>query len=320
MLTAGERRAELAFVLCAVLLALLFAQYRQDLTMPGTGWTAQVDFSHADKPFVLRVLVPALALLVMRGTGLDAPAVFWLAESSALVALTLVFRVWLRQVIPAPAPYRLLAFTLPLLLPWQLLLPRYNPIWFPYDLWAAVFLVAALLALRLQAWRWYYPLFVVATLNRETSICYTLLLVLTLYDRLPRRHLVLHVAAQAALWLCIRLLLQALFARNAGGLTEPAWPLFLLFLLFPGSLREALVRLAYLAGICAFLPVAAFGSYRRLTDVFVRRSLWLLPPFLAGMAVVGRYYEYRLFGEIMAIPLTAVLLLVVQACRDERAD
>ena len=59
-----------------------------------------------------------------------------------------------------------------------------------------------------------FPLFVIATLNRETSIFLAVVSLFVLFDQLPRRTLAGIVGAQLAIWLAIKAALWVVYQQN----------------------------------------------------------------------------------------------------------
>jgi hypothetical protein len=89
-----------------------------------------------------------------------------------------------------------LAFTILLALPFNLLYTY----WYPNDIPAVLFFTLGLIAFYRRSWPWYYLLFVVATLNRETTLFLTFLFVVTNLDRLSLKQLAGHTAVQLFIW------------------------------------------------------------------------------------------------------------------------
>jgi hypothetical protein len=185
---------------------------------------------------------------------------------------------------------------------------RYNNIFFAYDTASVAFFTLGLALVLRREWRWYYPLFVVATLNRETTCFLTVAYALVALGRERPRVILGHVVAQAALWLALKAGLHALYLANppmdlgTGGL-------FANQIARTGRILTTVPGLIYLF----FIPMGGAGAIallflRRVQDARVRRLLGVVPLFFLGMMVVGELLEVRIYGEL--IPIVAVTLLL----------
>src|SRR6185295_1359057 len=90
----------------------------------------------------------------------------------------------------------------------------FNLPYYPYDIPSVMFFTLGLLLVYDRDWRWFYPLFVAATLNRETSIFLVVVVVFVLYDRYSWRMLGLLAGSQLAIWLAIKAALWAIYQQN----------------------------------------------------------------------------------------------------------
>lgn len=197
---------------------------------------------------------------------------------------------------------------------------RHNSIYFPYDTPSVAFFTLGLAFLvggRMSA---FYVLFVLATLNRETTCFLTMAYVALAAGNERTERIAGHVVTQTALWVAVKVGLSALYAGNlpldqntgalfSGMIVRSTWILTSV----PGIVYIALVTMGGLAGV-------AFLLRHRVTDTRVRRLVWIIPPFLAGMAIVGEMMEVRIYSEL--IPLVAVALvfaarsIVLEAAKD----
>ena len=226
----------------------------------------------------------------------------WSARASRLAALG-VF---------APLAFNLAA-------PW-----RYNHVFFPYDTPSVAFFTLGLALLLDGRMRAYYALFVLATLNRETTCFLTMAYAALALGRERPARIALHVAAQTALWGGVKAGLAWLYAANlpldlrTGGLfSEMIGRSARILVSVPGNVYILFVTMGGLAGVALLL-------WGRVRDVRVRRMAWIALPFLAGMAVVGELMEVRIYSE--GIPLVAAALalavrsVVVEAAASARAE
>lgn len=299
------------------IIAWYLTQVRFDLTTAGHGRSLEeLRTGVALLPAAYRVLVPWLVnaayqlITAVGGQQFATPdttrALFFGLEVIAHVGAWLAFTALLaRYFDPRQHPVYLYGLSLLIVLPFNSSLPRPVPIYYPYDTTALVFFTTGLLLIRQQRWAWYYPLFVLATLNRETSAALTVVYLLVAFRDTPPRILAAHIGAQAAIWLGIRAALHTLYGGNAG---DPLWyflDLNLFSLLVPYSLTTVLSS-------SGFLWLLAFVYWRRIPDEFTRMAMLVIIPIFLGMMIVGLIYEIRIFLEFSALPLLAAWLLVAQ--------
>ena len=272
----------------------------------------------AATPFQFRALVPwtVAALRAVPSLGaVDLRVLYGVLDGLCAVGVWLAMRRFLRPYVGAPgeagraarAVAALAAFA-PLALgtaaPW-----RHNAFYFPYDTLAVAVFALGLALLQERRWWAYYALFVVGTLNRETTCFLTIAWVLANWGRLPFRALAAHSAAQLVLWAGIKAGVAALYDGNpvldgtGDGLFLSTWTL---------STRLVLAVPAWI-----YLGLALGGAWvvlallrNRLRHPELRRWFRFVPVFLLGMALVGELLEVRIYGELIPI-VTAGLLLVL---------
>lgn len=282
----------------------------------------------APTPFQYRVLVPGLARLVWGAPGepstfvtqREALARFLRLDALATVAFLVVAQRWFASLLDdashlLPRDDRRLAAMLLAgaslwLVPFSYLLVGAGPDvhrypYFPWDIPALALFTLALHLLRAERWALYYPVFVVATLNRETTCFLPVMYLLARADSRPPRALALHAGIQGALWVAIKLSLRAAFSRGAG-LHESHLDDNVLYLSRPEGWAHVASALGFL-----WAPAALLG--RRVRDPFVRRALWVMPLWLAGMLSVGNVYELRVYGELTPLALGAWALVLRDA-------
>jgi hypothetical protein len=253
----------------------------------------------ADRPFQYRVLIPILATALPLG-----------ADTARLFAIE-----WLFSVLSVLAFARLLgrffddallcAVLSLLLLPTMLfnfVLPRVSNLWFPWDVPSVFFFALGILLLHERRWFWFYPLFAIATLNRETSCFLTILYFFANSDEWRSRRFWEHLAAQVALWLAIKLGLHFHFQDQGGQIIYQYVGRNL------AQLRTPQIWPHLLSSLGFTWIIAAFG-FPWIRDDFVRRGLLCLVPFGIGMFVVGRIVEIRIYGELAPLTLLATILI-----------
>jgi len=212
---------------------------------------------------------------------------------------------------------------------------------FIYDLPSLAFFSAAMYLLyRRRHWAWFAGLFVLATINRETT-----LLLLPLYlinEAAPRRsktHAVTEIKAdparphhplnlqyplQGGLDLRRLLRLQPWLLTGALGLLWAGWQIFLrhhfahnpseFYPRLDWNVKSILVPQAWpqLLSACGYLMLFVVALRRRLPDPQLRAWLWILPVWLVFMFVYGILIETRVFGELIPLVVVSTTLIVEQ--------
>jgi hypothetical protein len=201
------------------------------------------------------------------------------------------------------------AFSIYLIYPFNYLLPREYCVYYPYDTLSGALWGLALSLLYRQRLGWYYLVFVLATLNRETSCFLTIIYLLTSYKKDNAWRVLRHICLQAMIWIILKLWLAWQFAGNPGSFIYEPHHFYtnLVFLADPKVWPILLSNFGYI-----WLPVLV--GYKYIKDDFIRRSLGVMPLFLLGMIVVGNLPEIRTFGEMMPVVLAAFICLVF--CRN----
>jgi hypothetical protein len=154
---------------------------------------------------------------------------------------------------------------------------------------------------------------VLATFNRETTVFLTIAFVLTRFGRMPLVPLGLHAAAQATIWVAVKLVLDRLYGANpgVGGYYAHAFTENLAMLAAP----ENYLLLASSFGFL-WIPLLVFG--RRIEDEFARRALLVLFPCFAVGLKLAVFDELRIFGEMIPIVLLGCTAIAAQGL-DARA-
>ena len=197
-----------------------------------------------------------------------------------------------------------LAFTLFLVLPFNYVLPRTAPFWYPSDMPAILFFTLGLVFLYKQNWPMYYTVFLIAAFNRETICFLTFVYLFTSIGRRKPTVMLLHCGAQLLLWLVIKYILYRLYSSNPGvGFFETQLSANIGFLL-------TLKRYPFFLSSMGFILIPIMLYFRLIDDYFVRRSLFVGIPFFLAMMYVGDIWELRIYGELLPIMLLASLIIL----------
>ncbi len=255
----------------------------------------------AETPYQNRVLVPTIVRAI-DSSGIGAKfglSQFEIArwiEACCVLALFYALRSLLAQFLAnrwAPSFWAGVGlYTLPFLY----VFPRASPYWYPWDIPAILFTSLGVLWIRQQRWAWYYWIFPLATLNRETTSFLILIFALTQFGQMKWSAYAQHIVVQVVIWLCIKWLLGLTFARNPG-VGE----------YYADSLKEnwAAVHqpstwwtMSMVFGFL-WLPLVVFSHYLR--ERFVRRALLVVPLFFAVSFALARFDELRIYGEMVPL-------------------
>ena len=185
---------------------------------------------------------------------------------------------------------------------------------FLYDLPSLAFFACSMYLLYFRKpVSWFATLFVVATINRETTL---LLLPLYLISRSvedgrfqPRRLLsprsLSVVVPLAVFWGAWQLVVRRVFALNASEFYPRLdW-----------NVKSLLAPLAWpqMLSACGYLLVFVVLLRRRLPDPQLRAWLWLIPVWIVFMFSYGILIETRVFGELIPFVVCAAALILEQS-------
>ena len=263
-------------------------------------------FTHgaAPFPFRYRVLVTGAAAMLER-FGVPLRWAYFALATLAVFVLLLAFDRLLSRFVRRDFA-RVLALGLLYPLAWNYL--GLNRMYFPFDLPGIALFTLGLVFLVEQKWAPYYLVFALATVNRETTWLLTVILLAVEWGRMPVRTLAAHVAAQAAIWVAIKV---ALAAAHPGGpqfanmvsQNVATWTGMLTF--SHAGLRDTAKLALMFGGLWLLVPFLWREQPR-----FVQRALLTFPVFLLPMLVVGTIDEARLYAEwVPLVGLTCLLAL-----------
>lgn len=168
-------------------------------------------------------------------------------------------------------------------------------------------LLMLLCLLSLVKWRplWFYPLFVIAILNKESNALLVTFFVALMWERLPRRQLLLHAAAQLGIGAAIVWLLRMAFLGSQGAQGLFFFPLNVLFWLRPAS---------YVQFITPYAPLIPVPRGANLISLFLVAFLvlweWRRKPaelkrllLLPAVFVFPLFYVFGMMDEVRALSL-----------------
>jgi hypothetical protein len=323
-----QRRVVSAFFVLLCLLGSVWALYRF-VVWPGMNLYPRARFEacihgRCDKPYVQRVLVPwavRAGIAVMPEAtrakaagfvrrllgadprlqyGRDYPVEFGLA-SLLLFASLLGFAFALRRLARVTlGPECWQAWVVPVVA--LALLPGvYTYMNYVYDL-PNLFLFTLGLVLIAEHRRAFFPLFVIAVVNKETAIFLTLVWVLENHRSLPAKALALGVGLQTFLWLVLRGAIGFIYRNNPGDAIEWHLPRNLSTLSkivsspFNGTLLSK-GREHWPAAVGLVLVVFLLASLRHAPR-FLRYALCVAVPIFAMSIFMSLMEELRIYYEV----------------------
>ena len=285
-------------------LALLYTDFTLESNRPYPGATpTALALFDAEIPYQTRVLVPVIARGAHEVTGATFSAIYFGILWASVLGLLLAFRMYVARFVLAPAfaswsvallIIQPLAWNYSTISPW--------PIFYPSDIPGILLFQLGLIALARDRLPVYYASFAIACFNRESAGFLAFVFLFTRIGVTPTRQILTHVGAQAAVWIAIKITLQVVFSDQPGSFVNVmAWRNLLILqhlaVLDWGPSHTAIFTV--FGGIYLLIPLAW-----RDQPVFLRRSLWVVVPYFAGMSVVGNLDELRSYGELIPV-LTA---------------
>ena len=163
---------------------------------------------------------------------------------------------------------------------------------FVYDFPALFFFTLLLALLWRQRWGWFYPLYGLALLNKETPLLLCLLFALHFFSRMPRRRYIAHLTAMVALFALVKLGLTLAFADSPGPLLENHFRENLFTLITPFPLGRVLE--------VALVLLLLFQGFRKKPE-FLRHALVLVVPFFLLQLFFGVVGEPRVYYEVYPV-------------------
>jgi len=259
----------------------------------------------ADIPFQFRILFPAVSnALMWMIPFLDLRWSYYILTFFATFLLLGVYRRYLGLFSSSVRSTTPLLLLFPLA--WNYVVV--NPIFIPSDLVGVAFLTIGLYLIHERNWRYFYWIYPLAVLNRETAIYLALAVLVTAPGRMRLRTALGHVLVQTVVWAGIKYLLFVSFDHLDGDMyidtLAPNLDFLLQVVTFKGSspLWLTIFGLVWLPGVIRW----------RSMPLFVRRLFLIVPPAFAVMLAAGEIWETRIFTELSVILATPTALLMLR--------
>jgi hypothetical protein len=305
-----SRHRELPILVLYALVSVAFACVYFGMTTPWPPSLFQAysyrvgDYGSLLPVFKLRILVPTLAGTLADLTHID---LCWIYRGLAVLTtfgLLMAYRRYLSNFLkPGFAAFLPLAVLYPLL--WNLCL--LNDLYYPFDLPSVLFFTMGCHFIRRRTWWAYYPALALGMLNRETAGFLILVYLFCLQGRIPRIHLLLHLAAQVVIVVGLRSVVAFSTQTPAAWLSSShlafnARVLLDMVTLSGNALRDwpKLVLNFGLLWLC--IPLIWHE-----THAFLRRCLLVVIPFLIVVVLRGVIDEMRVYVDLIPIVTTPAL-------------
>lgn len=207
-----------------------------------------------------------------------------------------------------------------LVLPFHFLIPRIHDLWYyPSDIPSVLFFILGMWTLHKCKWGLYYPIFIIASFNRETSCFLTIYMLLLMLNAKPFPRLFSHVVFQAALWVVIKLFLYYLYGGNSNLEYANVGGVFKFTLM--DNLAQNWIKTAVLLpsvyGLL-WIPLGYYASYVRPYEL--RRALLIVPLFHLLMIIPGEVLELRIYAEMIPVVIIGVIMGVATWISNKSVD
>jgi hypothetical protein len=292
-----------------------FGRTRYDAMLEGKAW----------KPFAYRVLIPRATNMITAATPEALRDwVHFSAETALAGSDTVrVYLPWLAEIYRGPTTYPRIVTTLLIyaclwgyiwalfrlahaLFPRQpavhwfapvfglLVIPSFSWQWlYIYDIPLLFFATACFYAMATRNLLLYLVFFLLACLNKETTIFILMFFALWFAGRMPKTQFALLLLAQFAIYLSIRLATVYIFKDNIGFHLENNVVQVLSRDLFAKSKFFMILSVSFFFFLLTF----------RWMDkpLFLKYGFFLLPPFFVAYVLHGWPGEYRVFFDVMPL-------------------
>lgn len=290
------------FLLIASLFAFHFAQVRFYINYEYQRATlAQLLDGIADKPFQYRILIPFLVNQLSSLLEFSPKSLFQIIEVLSTFFLIITFRNLLLAITKNRIKSTLFAYSLIIILPFNFLIPL-TP-YYPSDIPSILFITIGYFLLYKNKMGFYYLILFIGTFNRETTVLLILIFILNYWRKGINVNFILHILLQLTTWLGIKLLLFYVFKDNGGNVFEDHIIKNINQMLSPKFYP-------YLFSSMGYIWILTIVFYGYIKDKFVKNSLTVAIPFVVGMFIIGNIAELRIYGDLIPIILTGVLLAV----------
>jgi len=304
-------------LLCLVVMGLYMKYSNVGLDDPERFGIGPMVYGTAHKPFVYRVLVPGIVRVVTPliqynwvEAAIDNPVLgSWLSQldvstypREVFVTLLVLYASLLGFAYVFMRLMEVLRYsrvtTVIMTVGLLLLAPQYFSYGKLYDLPTLFLFTAGLWLMAKMQWGWFLFAFILASLNKETSILLTLIFIVYYWKRLDRESYLYLAIVQLILYGLIKAVLTLVFLNNPGTIVEYHLQDHIEII----SMAPFILVLSSLSvGIVAWLAAKDWGR----KPAFIKSCLVMIPPLIGLYVLFGFPFEVRVFLE--ALPVITLL-------------
>ena len=309
-------------LLCGIVFTYFYFLYTHDY--PPGSYQRIADYE-ADKVFQTRILITSLANIfepaipLLKSTfqwavpyPINYEVILQLINAFFLAALILLIRPLAEVLGYAITPAASFLILLPV--SWNYLFINGfidgAGLYYPYDIPSIAFFAAGIILFMQKKWFGFYPVFILACLNRE-SACFISLggFLLALKTNEPKiadifksnKRMLIQVAAQAGIWLTLRLILSYLFRNNPGEFFEkPHSMIDFINTMWSGKAHWAMNNPRWFLTLFAGIWIIPFLFWQNLNPLAKRFSLLGLI-YLVVLVFRSNMMETRVYNELNVI-------------------
>lgn len=171
-----------------------------------------------------------------------------------------------------------------------------------YDLATAAFFALGIGAMKRNSLGLFYILFILSSINRETTIVLTIIFSIYFFKRMRITPFLLGIGFQVLTFILIRIWLTMLFKDNIGvhGVIRPLENLRL-YTYYP--------LITFIHWMIIILIIWQIVRKRRTTPQILNLSFFILFPLLMGVYIVAGFsFEVRIFAEVYPIAFSILWL------------
>jgi hypothetical protein len=189
-------------------------------------------------------------------------------------------------------------------------------LYYPYDIPSLTFFAAGIILFLQKKWFWFYPVFILACLNRESACFITLggfILALQIRetkfpDFLKSNKVILtHVFAQACIWLALRFVLSYAFRNNPGEFFEkPHSMIDFIAKIWNGEAHWAMQNPRLFLSLFAGIWIVPLLYWKNLNQS-AKRLLGLGLIYLLALVFRSNVMETRVYNELNVIVTVCAL-------------
>jgi hypothetical protein len=164
---------------------------------------------------------------------------------------------------------------------------------FVYDFPALFFFTLLLLLLWRKNWLFFYPVFILALLNKETALLISLVFAIHCFPRMARSVFFCHLLGQSGIFVLLKSALSVIHKNSPGALLE--------FYLRENFFLSAPYSYGVVSAM-AMLVLLVFSNYSK-KHIFLRNSIFIMIPLLPLHICFGLAAEIRVYYEAYPVLL-----------------